>query len=227
MATEIKLQSPEGVPFRARIVHPTAGGGGPGLVMVHEWFGLDAETERMAQQFADAGFVVAAIDVYGGKVANDENEARALMMAMNSLEAATLVGAAARHLATLPEVRGGVGVTGFCMGGAVTFVAACHADGVSAFVPFYGIPHPDRVDLARMKGPIEAHFAKVDDWATPDKARTIVEAVRAAGGRAELFTYDGGHAFMRASDPAVYHEPSARLAFERATAFLHRELDPR
>lgn len=219
------LTTDSGTSFAVRIARPTSGGGGPGLVMVHEWYGLTSETERMAQQFADAGFVVSAVDLYDGTTAKDDTEAMQRMMALDSRESATRVAAAARQLAALPEVTGKIGVLGFCMGGAVTFVAACHVPEAAAFAPFYGIPHPSRVDFStKPHGPIEAHFAKVDAWATPEKAQAIVDAVHATGGEATLHTYDGGHAFMRATDPSAYHAPSAALAFARCTAFFAEQL---
>lgn len=225
MLEATSLTTPAGVPFSIRVAHPKGAGSGPGLVLIHEWYGLVPETERMAQQFADAGFVVAAVDLYGGRVATTDADAMALMMAMDSVEACGLVAEAARHLASLPSVRGKIGMTGFCMGGAVTLVAACRVAEIAAFVPFYGLPRPDRVDWTATRGPIQAHFARVDAWASPEKAEALVAEVNAAGGRATLYTYEGGHAFMRSSDPGAYHEESARLAFERATVFLHEELD--
>jgi carboxymethylenebutenolidase len=221
------LATPEGHEFQVRIAYPSDGKPAPALIMLHEWFGVTGETERMARQFADAGFVVAAVDMYGGRVAANESEAASLMQAMDSLESAKLVRAAAIALADRPEVAGGVGVLGFCMGGAVTFVCACHVPEAKAFAPFYGIPVASKVDWTRTHGPIEAHFAKVDAWATPEKAQAAVDAVNAAGGHARVHLYDGGHAFMRASDPKVFHEDSAKLAFERCVAFFHEHLDAR
>ena len=61
-------------------------------------------------------------------------------------------------------------------------------------------------------------------FASPAKAEAVVAAINAAGGRAELFTYDGGHAFMRASDPRAFHPDSAALAFERCTTFFRDTL---
>lgn len=225
MLESTTLTTDSGTSFAIRIARPSAGGGGPGLVMVHEWYGLTSETERMAQQFADAGFVVAAVDLYDGTTATNDADAMARMMALNSLESSTRIAAAARHLAGRTDVTGKVGVLGFCMGGAVTFVASRTVPEAAAFAPFYGIPNASRVDFtAAPYGPIEAHFAKVDAWATPEKAEAIVQAVNAAGGSATLHTYDGGHAFMRASDPAAYHAASAELAFARCTAFFAAHL---
>lgn len=221
------LATPDGQTFQIRIAYPSDGKPAPALVMLHEWYGVTPETERMARQFADAGFVVAAVDMYGGKVADDATEAAALMQAMDSLESAKLVRAAVIALAERPEVNGGVGVLGFCMGGAVTFVCACSVPEARAFAPFYGIPDASKVDWTQVRAPIEAHFASVDAWATPEKAQAAIDSVNAAGGNARVHLYEGGHAFMRASDSTVYHEASAKLAFQRCIAFFHEHLDAR
>lgn len=224
MITAHALPGPDGAPFCVHLALPPDKAPRPALVMLHEWYGLTPEIDRMAEQFAAAGFVVAAVDVYGGQVATDDAGAFALMNAMRSLEAAALVRATARWLATHPRGNGKVGVTGFCMGGALTFVAACHVPEASAFAPFYGVARADYLDPARTHGPIQAHFARVDAFASPAKAEAVVAAINAADGRAELFTYDGGHAFMRASDPRAFHPDSAALAFERCTTFFRDTL---
>ena len=72
--------------------------------------------------------------------------------------------------------------------------------------------------------PIQAHFAKKDDWAKASVAEEIQKTVRAGGGSMDLFVYDAGHAFMRASDPQVYEPNSARAAWDRAVEFLRKHL---
>ncbi|MCB9560287.1 MAG: dienelactone hydrolase family protein [Kofleriaceae bacterium] len=222
---EHTLTAPDGTSFRAHLTPAPTGPARPGLVMVHEWYGLTPEIDRMAAQFAAAGFVVAAVDVYDGQVATTDAEAFALMNAMNSLEAATRVAATARWLAADARCSGRIGVVGFCMGGAITFVSACHVPEASAFAPFYGVPRASYMDPPLTHGPVQAHFAREDAFANPARAEALVSQISAAGGRAELHVYDGGHAFMRASDPQAHHAPSAMLAFERCVAFFHAELD--
>jgi len=117
-----------------------------------------------------------------------------------------------------------VGVTGFCMGGAISFAAATTVMGLSCSVPFYGIPRADYFEAAKMRCPLQAHFAQRDDWARADRAQELADAVNARGGSMELFVYDAGHAFMREGDPAAYAPEQAKIAWARATEFLHAKL---
>jgi carboxymethylenebutenolidase len=77
---------------------------------------------------------------------------------------------------------------------------------------------------SKITAPVQAHFAKNDDWAKASIAEEIQGQVRAGGGQMDLFVYDAGHAFMRSTDPEVHHPESARLAWERAIAFLTKHL---
>ncbi len=76
----------------------------------------------------------------------------------------------------------------------------------------------------RIKVPIQAHFAKVDDWAKASVAEQIQDAVRGGGGTMDLFVYDAGHAFMRTTDPEAYEPKSAAAAWERVVPFLKKHL---
>src|SRR3954470_23387780 len=111
--------------------------GSPSLVLIHEYWGLNAHIKDVARRYAAEGFTVFAIDLYGGKLATDESMASELMTALDWKIAVPLVGDALEALrARDPKTR--VGVTGFCMGGAISLSAAAAYDFV-ACVPFYGI----------------------------------------------------------------------------------------
>ncbi len=195
--------------FRAAFV-PSSSEPGPGLVVVHEWWGLDPGIEAMGARFAAEGFTVLVPDLYDGRVTRDGAEAGALMQAMKTERSVEILEASVAELARRTGQK--VGVTGFCMGGAMAFAAAS-LPGVACAVPFYGIPRADYFDAAKMRCPIQAHFAARDDWARADRAQALADAVNARGGRMELHVYDAGHAFMREGDPAVYSPTQAELAW--------------
>jgi carboxymethylenebutenolidase len=195
-----------------------------GVVIVQEWFGINDDMKKMVDRFAAAGFVAVAPDLYHGKIARSEDEASQMMNALDFGKAASEVGQAVEYLKTNARCNDKVAVLGFCMGGALAFVAACSVPGLAAVVAFYGAPDIDKLDLRRVTAPIQAHFAKRDEWAAPSKAEAIKKQLDALGKPMELHVYDAGHAFMRDSDPAKHDAPSARLAWERATAFLKKHL---
>ncbi len=180
--------------------------------------------KALCDRFAEAGFLALAPDLYHGKMARTKEEAGQMMGALDMKKAVAEIGAAAAKLKTDPGCNGRVAVVGFCMGGALTLAAACGLEGLAAAVPFYGLPQMPMEAYARVKTPLQAHFAKKDDWAKPSIAEEIQKSVRSGGGQMDLFVYDAGHAFMRSTDPEAYDAASARLAWERATEFLKKHL---
>jgi carboxymethylenebutenolidase len=190
-----------------------------GVIVIHEWHGLNAVVRAHVERFASEGFVALAPDLYHGQVASDDARASELMQALSTRDAMHDVGVSVSAL----HARGctKVGIVGFCMGGAMAFAAASTVDGLSCAVPFYGIPTAEYWNAATMRVPIQAHFAKNDGWAKADRAEALAKDVHARGGAMEVFVYDAGHAFMREGDASKYDAASAKTAWPRAIAFLH------
>lgn len=222
MSIEHVLLTANGGPFRAALCPSEKVENGPGLIVIHEWWGLNDGIRKMGQRFAGEGFTVLVPDLFDGKSTADAAEAGALMQAMKTERSMEIIEACATELAKRTGEK--VGITGFCLGGAMAFAAAASVPGLACAVPFYGIPRADYFDAAKMRCPIQAHFAKVDDWARADKAEALAEAVRARGGAMDLHVYDAGHAFMREGDPSTYSVENAKLAWGRASSFLHAQL---
>jgi carboxymethylenebutenolidase len=196
-----------------------------GIVVIQEWHGINDQMRGKVARFAKEGFLALAPDLYHGKVAKNDEEAGKLMGALDFGKAVAEIEGAVRFLEEQPRCNGKVAVLGFCLGGALTFAAAASVPGLACAVPFYGLPDLSKLDLAKVSAPIQAHFAGHDDWASPDKARQLQKDLIAKGKEMELFVYDGaGHAFMRDTDKAKHHEPSAAKAWERTLGFLRREL---
>jgi carboxymethylenebutenolidase len=206
------------------LAEPNGSGKGPALVLVQEWWGLNDHVKSLAGRLANEGFLVAAPDLYHGAVAKNAAEARALMTALDTLQAVKEIGSAATFLKEHARSNGKVGVIGFCLGGALAFAAACHVEGLSAIVPFYGIPPAAKVDYTKVTAPILAHFAKNDESATVAKAEAVKKQVDASGGSMQLEVYDAGHAFMNDTRPEAYDEASAKLAWQRSVEFLKKHL---
>jgi carboxymethylenebutenolidase len=203
---------------------PEPGAPAPGIVVCHEWHGLNARIQTLCDRFAQEGFVALAPDLYHGEVATDDEHAAALMTSLSTSAAMEDVAAAVATLKASPQSNGKVGVVGFCMGGAMAFAAAVSVGGIECVVPFYGIPIDAYWDAEKVRVPIQAHFASKDGWAKADRAREHADAVVAKGGSMELFVYEAGHAFMRADDPTAYDAEAAALAWPRAIAFLKQHL---
>jgi carboxymethylenebutenolidase len=208
--------------FEGALALPSGDAATPALVVIHEWWGITDHVRSLVDRFAAEGLIVLAPDLYEGRVAKNADEAAALMNSLDTPAAMAKIGAAAAHLRAHPHSNGKVGVTGFCMGGALAFRAACEVDALGAVVPFYGLPGD--VDWARVTAPIMAHFAKHDDWAKASSAETIKTTLAHLGKEMALHVYDASHAFMNDTRVDVYNADAAKLAWSRTVKFLKSHL---
>ena len=198
--------------------------GAPGVVLIQEWWGLIGQIKGMCDRLAGEGFNVLAPDLYAG-TAIAYHDLEGAEREMNSLDflGATdqLVRGAAQHLA-----RGGatVGLTGFCLGGAVTILGAVRVPEIAAAVCFYGIPPVEAADPRNIRVPFQGHFANTDDWCTPAAVDALEAALGEAGCEHEVFRYDGQHAFMNQECPDVYAADAAARAWARSLAFWRQHL---
>jgi carboxymethylenebutenolidase len=224
MSTNVSFEGTGGIKVSGALAEPSGTGKAPTVVLVQEYWGLNAHVKSLVDRLASEGFLVVAPDLYHGKLAKDAAEAGQLMTALDTLEAMKEIGATAKYLQGHARGNGKVGVIGFCLGGALTFAAACHVEGLSAVVPFYGVPPAEKVDYAKVTAPILAHFAKVDQWATVERAEAIKAQVEATGHTMQLEVYDAGHAFVNDTRPEAYDEKSAKLAWQRTVDFLKKHL---
>lgn len=207
-------------------------GHGPGVVLVQEIFGVSTYIRQRAADLAAAGFVVLAPELYWRlpDVALDEADPEVLQQAMalaGQVEWATTAAdtrAALGGLRADPQVRGGVGLLGFCFGGGVAFQVAAD-DEPDALVSYYGSALPALLDHAgALTCPSLHHFGTADDYIPMDQVALIRQAVTNAPVPARFETYDGaGHAFDNPA-PAFHHEQASARAWPRTLAFLTEHL---
>jgi carboxymethylenebutenolidase len=224
MTTRIDFKAGSGAAASGEIALPAGDAKAPGLVLVQEYWGVNDHIRSLADRFAAAGFVTLAPDLYHGQVTKDAGEAGQLMTALDGKQAMDDIAGAVAALLAHPRVSGKVGITGFCMGGAYAFAATSAIPALAAAVPFYGIPPAERLDFAKMKAPILAHFATRDQWATVARAQEIQKGIEAHHGSMRLEVYEADHAFANDTRPEVYAPEPTKLAWERSVAFLHQHL---
>jgi carboxymethylenebutenolidase len=213
-----------GANLEGEIAEPSGSGKTGAVVLLQEWWGINDHVRSLVDRLAAEGFVVVAPDLYHGKIAKDAGEAGKLMTELDKARAVQEIGAAVQYLREHPRSSGKIGVTGFCMGGALTFSSAARIPGLAAAVAFYGLPG-DGIDWSSVTAPLQAHFARKDQWATVDGAEKIKKAIEAAGKTTmELHTYDTDHAFVNDTRPEVYDEKSAELAWSRMVDFFKKHL---
>jgi carboxymethylenebutenolidase len=224
MTTTVRFGAKDGSEVAGELAEPSGSAKAPSVVLIQEYWGINAHVKSLVDRLAKEGFLVVAPDLYHGKIAKDAAEAGKLMTELDTLVAVKEIAAAAAYLKEHPRGNGKVGVIGFCLGGALAFASACHVPGLAAVVPFYGVPPADKVDYGKVTAPILAHFAKNDAWASVDKAEAIKKQVEAAGATMQLEVYDAGHAFVNDTRPEAYDEKSAKLAWQRTVDFLKKKL---
>jgi len=195
------------------LVTPEGAGKPPGVVVIQEWWGVNDQIKSVAERYAAGGFAAVVPDLYHGKLAKDAEEAGALMKALDFGKAVQEIAGAVEFVRG--RSTGKVAVTGYCLGGALTFASAVNIRNLAAVAPYYGLPGD--LDWTKIDAPIQAHFAKHDDWATASGAQKIKDAVKVP---MELFVYDAQHAFCNERRPEVYNAEAAKQSWDRALAFL-------
>lgn len=200
MAETVEFQS-NGSTASGYLVTPPAGSG-LGVLVIQEWWGLDASMKESADRLGAAGFVALAPDLYHGEVAgHDEmDKAAHLMQGLPADRAGRDMSGAIDYLAGHSAVTSkGIGVVGFCMGGMLAFIiAANRPDAVKAVVPFYGFPQgAAEPDWTPLTASISGHMAEHDDFFPPAAARALESKLRKMGKDVTLTVHPGtGHAFM-------------------------------
>ena len=201
-----------------------SGGSGPGVIVIQEWWGLDDHLADVVDRFAAEGFVALAPDLYGGKVAHDNDTAGKYMQDLPAEKAARDLAGAVDYLLQDSDVTSStVGVVGFCMGGGfVLQMAAQQGDRVGAAVPFYGIGQGVPDEYRGITAPIQGHYAEQDQFYPVEQAREQEQKIREQSQNSvEFFYYPAGHGFHNDKDKlGTYDETQAKLAWSRTVDFL-------
>ncbi len=219
MGTMIEFARPDGGKTKGYLA--TAGQGRPGVVVIQEWWGLNDQICGVADRFARVGYNALAPDLYKGRLTTQPDEANHLMTGLDFADATHQdLRGAAQHL---QAQSGRVAVMGYCMGGALTIAAAVHVPEFAAGVCFYGIPPKAFADPAKIRMPLQGHFANQDDWCTPAAVDDLERTLKAVGVRHEIYRYDAAHAFANERS-AAYDVACANQAWERMAAFLGAQI---
>jgi len=229
MAETVEFPS-NGTTASGYLVQP-ATGSGPGVLVIQEWWGLDAGTKEWTNRLGAAGFVGLAPDLFHGEIArHDEmDKASRLMQTLPPDRAARDMSGAVDYLSQHEAVTGGgIGVVGFCMGGMLAFLIAVNRpDKVKACVPFYGFPQGAmEPDWSKLTAAVSGHMAEHDKFFAPDKARALETKLRAMGKNVTLTVHPRtGHAFMGPHNAlGTLNAPLAAQIWPQVISFLHDTL---
>ena len=222
MTNRIRYSSGSARSVEGELAVPVGDGAAPGLVLIQEWWGVNDNIRAYADRYASEGFLTLAVDLYDGSVALNADEASHRMDGLDWNRALDHIEGALALLRAHSRSNGRVGVTGFCMGGALTLAAANQLRGIQAAVPFYGIP--GAFDASAVEAPILGHFSSSDTWATPEKIQAIEASLRGFERDVRIVYYEADHAFMNMSRPEVYNASCAANAWAETVSFLRQHL---
>jgi carboxymethylenebutenolidase len=226
------------------LAHPEEGAH-PGVVLIHDVWGLSDHARDLARRLAEAGFAVLALDLYRREGEVKIEDPGAWMRALSDPQVLSDVQASLDFLAARAETAGqGVGVIGFCMGGMYALMAACSCQKISAAVAYYGllshehgILHDERgLDPARkprppldytpdLRCPLLAFYGDRDEFVPLSDVRALEARLERAAHETEVVVMPGaGHAFVNDTRPDAYRPDAARAAWARMLAFLGAHL---
>ena len=229
MGTTVSFNRPDGKTIQGYLAEPTQASGAPAIVVIQEWWGINGQIRGVANRLANAGYRALVPDLYRGKSTAEQEEAHHLMTGLNFGDAASQdIRGAVQYL----KARSGkVGVTGFCMGGALTLLAACSAPEIDAAVVWYGCPPLEYIDATQIKVPLQAHWATQDEFFPITTVDQLEVKLRAAQVNFDFHRYLARHAF--ANETAVgpgriaatqYDPVWSQAAWDRTFRFLGRWL---
>ena len=222
MGEMVQFKRPDGKTCPGYLATTKTESGAPGFVCIQEWWGLNEQIKKTADRLAEAGYRALVPDLYRGKVAKASDEASHMMKGLNSADAGEQdIRGAVQYLKQSSKK---VAVGGFCMGGALTILAAVRVPEMDAGACFYGIPDLPAAELKKIKIPLICHFANQDGHWTPAKVDDLEATLKQSPSRFEIYRYDAQHAFMNEARPEVYDAASAKLAWDRTVKFLKSAL---
>lgn len=229
MGEMISFNRPDGQASKGYLAEPAAGSSAPGIVVIQEWWGLNDQIKGVAAKLAAAGYRVLVPDLYRGKLALEANEAEHLM---NGLDFADAAGQDIRGAVQYLKASGSdkAGVTGFCMGGALTLLAAVFVPESDANAVWYGYPPLEYVDAGKIKAPLLGQWGTRDTFFPIDGVDALEQKLAEAGAKFEFHRYDAKHAFANEEadsknlPPLGYNPEAAEIAWQRCMAFFERNL---
>ena len=229
MAKTIEYKRPDGKTVKGYLAEPAAGAKAPGMVVIQEWWGLNDQIRGVADKLAKAGYRALVPDLYRGKVALEANEAKHLMEGLNFGDAAGQdIRGAVQYLKGSGSAK--AGVTGFCMGGALTVLSAVNVPEMDVGVIWYGYPPLQYVDAKKVKAPLLGHWATQDQAFAISGVDELEKKLREANAKFEFHRYNAKHAFANETadqkklDMLKYDPKAADLAWQRTMEFLGKNL---
>src|SRR5438128_5833861 len=207
---------------QAMLYTPAGKGPFPGIVVIHEWWGLNDWVKEQASKLADQGYAALAIDLYRGKVATTPEEAHELMRGVPEDRATRDLHAAVEFLKSQKNVKKDrIGSIGWCMGGGYSLDVALQEPTLTAAVIHYGHLATDPEQLKKINAAILGIFAAQDRGSPEDDVKKFEQTLKQLGKEVEIVIYpNAGHAFENPNNKAGYRAEHAADAWKHTVDFL-------
>ena len=225
MGSTISFNRPDGKTLSGYLAEPVHAAGAPAVVVIQEWWGVNAQIRGVADRLASAGYIALVPDLYRGKTTVEAEEAHHLMTGLDFGDAASQdIRGAVQHLKGRSKK---VGVNGFCMGGALALLSVGASPEIDAGVIWYGCPPLEYIDAAKIKAPLLGHWATQDEFFPIATVDQLEEKLISTGVRFDFHRYLAPHAFANETAvgpgriPQTHYDPVwSRQAWDRTLRFL-------
>ena len=228
-AHSVTFKRPDGAEVNGYLASPVVLEGAPAIVLIKEWWRLNEQIKGVAIRLAECGYRVLVPDLYRGASTVEEEEAHHLMDSLDFGDAVSQdIKGAVRYLQADSQK---VGVTGYCMGGALTLLALNAIPELAAGVVWYGFPPLEYLDAAKIKAPLIGHWGTQDAFFNIETVAELESTLHAAGVDATFYRYLARHAF--ANETAIgngripdtqYDAAWSQLAWDRTLTFFGKTL---
>lgn len=209
------------------LAQPSQEGSYPAVVMIHEWWGLNDNVKDMARLLANEGYVVLAVDIYEGEVAETSDQAGKLAGAAreNVEKSVANMRSAVEYLKTLENVKKeSIGSMGWCFGGQQSLNLALNSDDLAATVIYYGNLTDDKEQLQSINWPVLGIFGAEDTGIPVESVNAFETALNELGVENNIHIYEGvGHAFANPSGTRYAPEETVD-AWNKTVEFLNENL---
>ena len=224
--TRIVYATLGGTTVHGFLARPESAGKAPGILVIHEWWGLNDNIRAMTRRLAGEGYVALAVDLYAGEVAEGRDAARRLMQAAMAQPESILENLRQAHRFLVNEQGAPrTGSIGWCFGGGWSLQTALALPGeLDASVMYYGRVETDPARLATLETPLLGLFGGEDGGIPVKGVRAFERELQTLGKPAEIRVYEGaGHAFANPSGTR-YQPEAAEDAWRRTLEFFHENL---
>jgi carboxymethylenebutenolidase len=196
----------------------------PAVVVIHEWWGLNGHIQHWADRLAADGYAALAVDLYGGQVAENRDDAMRYMKAVDAEKAQATLKRAHTFLKEDSRIKAAKrGCMGWCFGGGWTLKHAIATPDLDAAAMYYGQPILEPADLKPIRAPLLGIFGNRDTSITTEKVDKFEKALASAGVKHRILRYDADHGFANPSG-GRYDEKAASAAWAEVRGFLAERL---